>query len=61
MSSFLVIITFERCKIFPVSNFDAIVIARPVDEIMGMGYALQYMSNVVDNLDKTILGGCRLQ
>ena len=61
ISSSLVIITFERCKIFPVSNFDAIVIAHPVDEIMGMGYALQYMINVVDNLDKTILRGCRLQ
>ena len=61
MYSFLVIITFERCKIFPVSDFDAIVIARLVDEIIGMGYSSQYISNVVENLDKTILRGCRLQ
>ena len=54
-------ITLEIRKIFSVSNFDATVIARPVDEVIVMGYALQYMSNVVNNLDKTILRGFRLQ
>ena len=61
MYSFLVIITIERCKIFPVSQLWRNCYRSPSWWDHCYGYALQYMSNFVDNLDKKILRGCRLR